>query len=286
MMNKLFYPALLIMSLFAAACSDNNNEPEPITPFSLDKTYYEVRLERGSTTIHVTNGSGDISLSIEDEKILNAKYEGGLYADGLRGVIYLYGLQKGNTTLTITDNVTGDKQTVEVKVTDLYLAYGIAYSNHPALQAGTVLFLVNNQARDCYLFLIDNMHGQLYDRPLVKGSYEFFVTTNSGTAAPQLYDIPNLRLTYPSDDEGNPTDSDITATPHDFQIEIGGQNASSSSVLQIIQAYLGVDWDELTGKVQTKTPAPDMRMIMTVPDTDYQITGVLSTVSIPEHVLD
>ena len=130
MMNKLFYPALLIMSLFAAACSDNNNGPEPITPFSLDKTYYEVRLEQGSTTIHVTNGSGYISLSIEDEKILNAKYEGGLYADGLRGVIHLYGLQKGSTTLTITDNVTKDVETVEVKVTDCYLAYVTATTRY------------------------------------------------------------------------------------------------------------------------------------------------------------
>lgn len=67
-MNKFFYSVLFIMCLFATACSDDNNGNEPITPFSLDKTYYEVRLERGSTTIHVTNGSGDISLSIEDEK--------------------------------------------------------------------------------------------------------------------------------------------------------------------------------------------------------------------------
>lgn len=71
-MNKLINPILFIMCLFVTACSDDNNGNEPITPFSLDKTYYEVRLERSSTTIHVTNGSGYISLSIEDEKILNA----------------------------------------------------------------------------------------------------------------------------------------------------------------------------------------------------------------------
>ena len=116
-MNKLINPILFIMCLFVTACSDDNNGNEPISSFSLDKTYYEVRLGRGSTNIHVTNGSGYISLSIEDEKILNAKYAGGLYEDGLRGVIHLYGLQKGSTTLTITDNVTKDVETVEVKVT-------------------------------------------------------------------------------------------------------------------------------------------------------------------------
>lgn len=158
------------MCLFATACSDDNNGNEPITPFSLDKTYYEVRLERGSTTIHVTNGSGDISLSIEDEKTLNAKYQGGLYADDLRGVIYLYGLQKGSTTLTITDNVTKDVETVEVKVTDCYLAYVINDSNHPVLPAGTTLFLVNNQAQDYYLFDQDN----IYNKPILKdNNYEF-----------------------------------------------------------------------------------------------------------------
>ena len=131
------------------------------------------------------------------------------------------------------------------------------------------------------------MHGLLCNQPLVKGSYDFFVTIDSGTGpSPQLYGIPNLRLTYPSDDEGNLANPDIAATPHDFQIEIWGENASSSYVLQVIHAYLGVDWEELTGNVQTKSPAPDMRMIITVPDTDYQITGILNTVSILEYILN
>ena len=254
-MNKFFYSVLFIMCLFATACSDDNNGNEPITPFSLDKTYYEVRLERG-------NGSGDISLSIEDEKILNAKYQGGLYADDLRGVIYLYGLQKGSTTLTITDNVTKDVETVEVKVTDCYLAYVINDSNHPVLPAGTTLFLVNNQAQDYYLFDQDNI----------------------GTgAAPAYYAIPNLRLYM-----HNPADTGTTTAEfYDFEIEMYGENASSSIVLQAIQNYLGVDWEELTGNALTKSPAPvDMTMIMTVPDTDYRIRGVLSTVSIPEHILE
>lgn len=269
------------MCLFVAACSDDNNGNEPIIPFSLDKTYYEVRLEQGSTTIHVTNGSGDISLSIEDEKILNAKYKGGLYADDLRGVIYLYGLQKGSTTLTITDNITKDVETVEVKVTDCYLAYVINDSNHPVLPAGTTLFLVNNQAQDYYLFDQDN----IYNRPILKDNgYEFFITLDAGTgAAPAIYAIPNLRLYM-----HNPADTGTTTAEfYDFEIEMYGENASSSIVLQAIQNYLGVDWEELTGNALTKSPAPvDMTMIMTVPDTDYRIRGVLSTVSIPEHILE
>lgn len=71
-MNKLINPILFTMCLLAMACSDNNNENETFAPFCLEKRYYEVRLERNATSIPIINGSGDISLAIEDENILNA----------------------------------------------------------------------------------------------------------------------------------------------------------------------------------------------------------------------
>lgn len=58
-MNKLIYPILFIMCLFIAACSDDDNGNEPIAPFSLDKTYYEIRhinlygLQKGTTTLTI-----------------------------------------------------------------------------------------------------------------------------------------------------------------------------------------------------------------------------------------
>ncbi|EJW92145.1 hypothetical protein, secreted [gut metagenome] len=279
MINKLINPILFIMCLFVTACSDDNNGNEPISSFSLDKTYYEVRLGRGSTNIHVTNGSGYISLSIEDEKILNAKYAGGLYADGLRGVIHLYGLQKGSTTLTITDNVTKDVETVEVKVTDCYLSYVIAESNHPLLKANTTLFFINNPAKESYIFARDNLHGTLYERPAMKGSYEFFITPPDSKK--QLHDILGLRLTFQTDGEENVTDNNDTATSYDFQI------MGNNQIFSVIQAFLGVKWEELFDNAHTKSPAPvDFTMKLTAPNTNYQITGVLSTTSIPEHILD
>lgn len=281
-MNKLIIPFLSIMSLFVVACNDDDNKSEPIIPFSLEKNYYETRLERGATSISVTNGSGDISLAIEDEDILKAIYS--KYndkEDNRKGHINLYGLQKGSTMLTITDNITKDVETVEVKMTDCYLAYVINASNHPVLPAGTTLFLVNNQAQDHYLFDQDNT----YNKPILKDNgYEFFIKLDAGTGtAPTNYAIPNLRL-Y----KHNPADAATTTSEfYDFQIEMYGEDASSSYVLKIIQAYLDVDWEELISNALTKSPAPiDMTMIMTVPDTDYRIRGILSTVSIPEHILD
>ena len=266
------------MCLLVTACSDDNNGNEPITPFKLDKTYYEVRLEQTSAAINITNGSGDISLSIEDENILNATYKDGLYADGLKGVITLRGKQKGNTMLTITDNVTGDKETVEVKVTDCYLAYAIANSNHPVLKAKTTLFFVSNPEKECYIFAIDNIHGKLYEQPIAKGSYEFFVTPPDDTT-PQFKGIPCLHL--------NITDNDATTTSYDFQMKLWGEDTTSHYALSFIQSFLDVDWEKLLDEVQTKSPAPiDMTMTLTIPDTDYQITGVLSTASMPEHILD
>ena len=128
--------------------------------------------------------------------------------------------------LTITDNITKDVETVEVKVTDCYLAYVINASNHPVLPAGTTLFLVNNQAQDYYLFDQDNT----YNKPILKDNgYEFFIKLDAGTGtAPTNYAIPNLRL-Y----KHNPADAATTTSEfYDFQIEMYGEDASSSYVLK------------------------------------------------------
>ncbi len=281
---KLISPIAFIASLFIAACTDKNDNNELITPFCLDKVYYEVRLERSPITLHITNGSGDISLAIEDENILNATYEGGLYADDLRGVISLHGKQKGSTTLTITDNITKDVETVEVKVTDCYLAYAIATSNHPALKANTILFFVNNPEKECYIFTKDNIHGKLYEQPIAKGYYDFYAISDSKE---QFRGIPCLRLTYHADEKGSTSDKETTATSYDFQMKLEGEDATSEYAFDGIHSYLDVDWEKLLDNIQTKSLAPiDMTMTLIIPDTEYQTIGVLSTVTIPEHILN
>ena len=281
-MNKLIAPFFIIISLFITACNSDNNANEPMSPFSLEKTYYEVRLWRSITEIPITNGSGDISLSVADKTIIEANK---VLNEGGSTYVSLQGKQKGSTTLTLTDNVTGDEETVEVKVTDCYIAYGIAESNHPALASNIMLYLVNNEARDCYFFTMDNIQHQLNNTPIAKGTYEFFVTIDAGTGpAPQLYGIPHLRLAYPSDADGNFADE---VSVHDFQIELYGDGASSPNCLEIIKAYLGVDWEELISNATTKSVPPrDYTMVLTIPDTDYEIIGAFATASIPEYILN
>ena len=281
-MNKLIAPFFIIISLFITACNSDNNENEPMSPFSLEKTYYEVRLWRSITEIPITNGSGDISLSVADKTIIEANK---VLNEGGSTYVSLQGKQKGSTTLTLTDNVTGDEETVEVKVTDCYIAYGIAESNHPALASNIMLYLVNNEARDCYFFTMDNIQHQLNNTPIAKGTYEFFVTIDASTGpAPQLYGIPHLRLAYPSDADGNFADE---VSVHDFQIELYGDGASSPNCMEIIKAYLGVDWEELISNATTKSVPPrDYTMVLTIPDTDYEIIGAFATASIPEYILN
>lgn len=279
MRSKLTRPVLFIAALFAAACSDDNGENGPTAPFSLDKNYYETRLEHGSTTIAIMNGSGDIDLTIEDEEILQASYtKYDNKEEGRIGHITLYGLRKGTTTLTIADRGTKEAEHVGVKVTDNYLAYVIAESDHPALQAGTALFWVNNADCDCYAFATDEELGQLEERPAAKGRYEFFAAPDPSG---KFDAVPCLRLTDNAGSEGG------AAASYDFRIELQSGETDPSFVLNTIRSYLGVDWEALADDAVTKVPQPTNRtMILTVPGTDQRIKGVLSIQQIPEHILE
>ena len=79
----------------------------------------------------------------------------------------------------------------------------------------------------------------------MKGSYEFFITPDSKE---QLHDIPGLRLTFQTDGEENVTDNNDTTTSYDFQI------MGNNQIFSVIQAFLGVKWEELFDNAHTKKP--------------------------------
>lgn len=264
---------LLICSLTLTGCSDDENgNASAVTPFSLEKTYYEARLRLGSTKIPITNGSGDISLSVADKTIIEANK---VLNEGGSVYVSLQGKQKGSTTLTLRDNVTGDEEVVKVKVTDCYIAYGIAESNHPTLAPYIMVYLVDNEARDCYFFTTDYMHHQLNKTPIAKGTYEFFVKQDGEKT------VPYLCLNYSADKSGNFA-QDVPMEAHDFALSF-----NNSQAVEIIKSYLDVDWEELISNAITKSVPPiDYTMVLTVPDTDYKIIGTFATAPIPEGILD
>lgn len=56
--------------------------------------------------------------------------------------------------MKVKDNITNETVDLRIKITDSYLAYAIEKSNHPALSNGTVVYLINNEAKECYFSVI------------------------------------------------------------------------------------------------------------------------------------
>lgn len=255
------------------SCTESDGS-DPFPPLTLEKTYYEV-MSSGHHIIQLTSGSDRISATVGDEDVLGAECyvdEGKSYAR-----IILHGRQKGSTTLTLTDEKTGVTQTAEVKVTDTYLAYDITFSNHPILETSIRSFLINNEARDCYFFIMDHMQGTLRPTPIA-GSYEFRVQKEAdGTLNPYLY------LSYPTDDDGN-LDDDAPATAHEFRIDLDN---TPPATLSVIEYALGVDWQGLADQAAiTRDVMVSYTLRLTVPDTDYVIEGRIDvTTQIPENIL-
>ena len=285
-LSLLWFKALLLCLCMTGltGCGKDDSPVEPPTPFHLDKTYYEVRFAYGTTHIDITNGSGNISVSVENENVVKANY---VVNEGTKhGYVALQGWHKGTSHVTLTDNVTGDKQTIEVKVTDCYLAYDITESDHPALAAGTTLFLINNDKRDCYFFTT----GQTTNQPIAQGTYDIYIKTEAyEDPEPKTRKTPYLVLNHPSDTEGNFSD---VITPHDFRMDVW--ETSPYIALGAFETYLGVDWEELGNNPKAKANSASTRDIapqnyglqLSVPDTDYVINGEVSLRDIPEHVLD
>ena len=263
------------LAIFLCGCTEEEGS-DPVPPLRLDQTYYEV-MSRGSRIIPLSSGSNRISATVGDPTVLRADSyvdEGQNYAR-----IVLHGLKTGSTTLTLTDEVTGLTQTTEVKVTDTYLNYVITESNHPALQPGIELFLVNNEARDCYFFYLDHLQGTINPTPIAQGTYEFFVRreTDEGETTPYL------RLSYPADENGHFID-DETAVPHEFLIDLSGN--TSGGVIDIISVMLDVDWQGLIDQATTKDIMRQYFLQLTVPGTDYVTIGEIRTNQMPEHILE
>ncbi|WP_303208550.1 hypothetical protein [Bacteroides oleiciplenus] len=285
MRTKLLFGILLLVSIISfMSCDDDNSENTPLEPFQIEKQSYEV-IKDGYTHIYIHNGSGKINFSIEDPQIIDASYQEGTSDNSCLGIVRIEGKQKGETRITLTDPTTQETEILKMKVIDRYLVYGIEESNHPALKSKIVMYLINNEKRDCYFFpYVDSEH-KVSNKLIARGTYDFSVKTEHGT---EVSAIPYLTLTYPADEKGNFTDATIPPTPHEFRFMME-EGATSYAVLGLIQHYLNVDWEALTPKdTSTRNDiiiSPTLKM--TVDDTNYSITGTFNSIpAIPEGTLD
>ena len=82
--------------------------------------------------------------------------------------------------MKVKDNITNEIVELKIKIIDSYLAYAIKESNHPALSNGTVVYLINNESKDCYFFRYSDSKNELSQNPIAKGTYDFSVKLENG----------------------------------------------------------------------------------------------------------
>ena len=59
---------------------------------------------------------------------------------------------KGDTTITVKDNVTNETVDLKIKIVDSYLNLKVAHPAQVPYTGGENLFFINNSDRDFYLF--------------------------------------------------------------------------------------------------------------------------------------
>lgn len=284
--KKSFGILLLFLCIINFTSCSDNEEIGVTSPLSFEKGYYEVPLI-GKTRIDVRDGNRDYDISVENSSILDVSVD--LSSSIGAGTLVITPQSKGETTITVKDNISNETTNLKIKVIDSYLVYLITESNHTALSKGTIVYLVKNANKDCYFFRYNNSE-KIDSAPLSKGTYDFFVKIKHGIGnSSNDYAIPYLTLNYASNEEGNFTDATIPKTPHHFRFELFDGITAVNTVIKMIQSYLGIDWEELTQQA-TKSNIGDMTpplLKMTVDNTKFNVIGIFSTTTtIPEDILE
>lgn len=262
---------LMLVILAFAACSNDEKGPYQL---NLGVDQYEL-LPSESRYITILSGNKDYSVKVADEAIVEATADIPVFSDMHPssmpfGGIRLSAKKRGETTLTVTDNVTRDSETVIVRVTDPYLGFKVIESNHTALSKERWMYLIVNDRKDAYFFEKESNAARTL---LVRGTHQF--TVENG--------IPYLMLNY-SESNGQFTDAAIAPVPHKFNIKNNDQRTFAA-----LQAIFNIDWKAMDGKslnsdTRTSVVTP-IYMKMKVEGTDQEITTLLSSTFIPTGVL-
>lgn len=262
---------ILLLSFLSIGLAGCDDEEQATYPLVISKTSFEVPL-KGSYTIPISKGNGAYTLKVADPTIAEATLLVADMYDSSCGRISVEGKQKGETTLLVTDNVTKETATLTIKVTDSYLSSFITQSNHPALANNVWIYLINNEARDCY-FLADNADEAPHaptSMLLSKGTYNFSVEN----------DTPYLSLTYVSDGNGKFFIGEVVPTEHKFDL-----SANEYRTFTALKSLLNVDWGTLP-ITETRMSVPQaIYLKMDEVGTQYEVKGVLGTTPIPDGIL-
>ena len=280
MKTKHLLGALLsfLCTIFLFSCG--NDDEKEIYPLSFEKEYYERPL-LGAADIMIRGGNRDYTVTVERTEILSISVD--LSSSTGMGSLLVYPKKKGETKVSVKDNITNETVDLKIKITDSYLAYAIKESNHPALSNGTAVYLINNEAKDCYFVRYIYPQHELAPTLLTKGTYEFTQNDSSNPDA-SIY----LTLKYKSDEQENFTDEAINPTPHKLRFELSDEHTNANAVINLMHRFLNVKWGELPIEPATKSNyliIPSLKT--TIDNTDYTIIVTLDTrPEIPENILE
>ena len=164
MKTKHLLGALLSFLYTIIFFSCGNNDEKKIYSLSFEKEYYERPL-LGTTNITITGGNRDYTVTVEKTDILNIDVD--LSSSIGMGSLRITPKKKGETKVKVKDNITNETADLRIKITDSYLAYAIKKGNHPALSNGTIVYLINNEAKDCYFFRYIESRDEISRTPIV-----------------------------------------------------------------------------------------------------------------------
>lgn len=262
MKTKLLLIIISVLSIISCDKKDDNKEPYPLT---FEKESYELPLNL-TTSIMIRSGNRDYTLSVEDPSILDAKID--LSSAKGMGDIRIKAKKKGETTLSVTDNVVKETVKLTIKIAGAHMALMIIDSNHPALTDKILIDLNNDENRALTFISEENSSSEI----VAKGRYEFSVEKIEGE------NIQCLTLHYASDESGRFTDAaagdaSIAPTAHKFDISGNPQEAYGALAL-----FFNLNWDEMTLKevepraIEVSPIKLEMREI----GTEYKISCILN----------
>ena len=215
----------------------------------------------------IVSGNSDYSIKIENSDIATADFIGGGSLNF--GTIVISGKKKGETTISITDKVTGTVEEVKLKVTDFYLPLVVSNSNHPALLQNMRFYLVNNEKKDVFFFLEKDGKLELQQ----KGSYEFLSEEEGGTK------IPYLILHYASDEEGHFADSAGHSVTHKFDLR-----GSNGQVYELFRVAFGVNWGSDPVPATKSSPIARMQVIMKEVGANFGVQAYLDSSNWKDYI--
>lgn len=244
---------LFLCTITLVSCGDD--EKQEIYSLSFEKGYYERPL-LGAKNIPVRGGNRDYTVTVQNTDVLSINID--LSSPIGMGNLVVKPKQKGETTVTVKDNVTNETVNLKIKIVDSYLNLKVAHPAQVPYTGGENLFFINNSDRDFYLF------DEKMEKKECTGNYQFLIKNST------CYMILNF------DKELN------DKSTYEYNI-----SNTSERMFTLIEILLGVDWNMKADLINRSTRSASP-VIMNAVDTETNLTQyfVAGSNDIPENILD